>query len=201
MSRPGTVWWGKPGRPHWEEWSLDGRYLRAVVGDLPWFPDDQPAQPQGPRPISRMGYFGVDAQDRLWILTEVPDLNWEEIEFVRTEEGWAPASNVRPDELRDARLDVFDLKGRRHLGHFRWDGVYPALMVMEGGNGRQCRGVRRRPYAASGDLSVAVRLTRDSADTLALQTSSRQDRVGGSGSAPLAAVVVLRPQLFQQGPP
>lgn len=132
MSRPGTVWWGKPGRPHWEEWSLDGRHLRTVVGDLPWFPDDQSARPQGPRPISRMGYFGVDAQDRLWMITEVPDRDWEEIEFVRTEDGWAPAGNVRPDELRDVRLDVFDLRGRRHLGHFRWDGVYPALMVREG---------------------------------------------------------------------
>ena len=132
MSRPGTVWWGKPGRPHWEEWSLDGDHLRTVVGDLPWFPNELPTRLQGPRPIPRMGYFGVDARDRLWILTEVPDLDWEDIEFARTGEGWVPVDQVTPSDLRDARLDVFDLKARRHLGHFRWDGVYPALLSIEG---------------------------------------------------------------------
>lgn len=131
MSHPGTVWWGKPARPHWEEWSLDGDHLRTVVGDLPWFPNELPTRLQGPRPISRMGYFGVDARDRLWILTEVADLDWEDIEFVRTDEGWAPVDEVTPGELRDTRLDVFDLKARRHLGHYRWDGVYPALLIME----------------------------------------------------------------------
>lgn len=27
---------------------------------------------------------------------------------------------------------VFDLENRRHLGHYQWDGVYPALMVLDG---------------------------------------------------------------------
>lgn len=132
MSHPGTVWWGKPARPHWEEWSLDGDHLRTVVGDLPWFPNELPAMLRGPKPISRMGYFGVDGRDRLWILTEVPDSDWEDIEFAQTDEGWVPVERVTPSELRDARLDVFDLKARRHLGHFRWDGVYPALLTIEG---------------------------------------------------------------------
>ncbi len=132
MSRSGTVWWGKPARPHWEEWSLDGDHLRTVVGDLPWFPDELPGQLEGPRPMSRMGYFGVDAQERLWIVTEVADPGWEEIEFARTDEGWVPVDDITPSELRDARLDVFDLKARRHLGHFRWDGVFPALTIMAG---------------------------------------------------------------------
>ena len=131
MSRPGTVWWGKPALPHWEEWSLDGHHLRTVVGDLSWFPKQWSWQIHIRRPIPRMSYFGVDAQDRLWIIVEVADPGWREIEFVRTDEGWFPVDDVRPDELRDARLDVFDLKTRRHLGHFTWDSVYPALMVLQ----------------------------------------------------------------------
>ena len=132
MSHPRTVWWGKPALPHWEEWSLGGDHLRTVVGDLPWFPAELPTRLEGPRPMSRMGYFGVDTRDRLWILTEVADPDWEEIEFARTTEGWVPVNEVTPSELRDVRLDVFDLNARRHLGHFRWDGVYPALTIMAG---------------------------------------------------------------------
>ena len=26
---------------------------------------------------------------------------------------------------------MFDLDDRRHLGHYQWDGVYPALMVLD----------------------------------------------------------------------
>ena len=132
MSHLGTVWWGKPTLPHWEEWSLDGRHLRTVVADLPWFPGQLPDERRSPRPISRMGYFGVDGQDRLWIIVEVADPGWREFEFVRIEGGyWERVDDARPDQLRDARLDVFDLKTRRHLGHFTWDSVYPALMVLQ----------------------------------------------------------------------
>ena len=130
MSRPGTVWWGKPTLPHWEEWSLDGRHLRTVAGDLPWFPSQLADPRRSPRPIPRMGYFGVDARDRLWTIVEVADPGWRDIEFVWMEGGyWERVDDARPDELRDARLDVFDLKTRRHLGHFTWDSVNPALMV------------------------------------------------------------------------
>ncbi len=133
MSRSGTVWWGKPTLPHWEEWSLDGRHLRTVVGDLSWFPGQLADLRRSPRPIPRMGYFGVDAQDRLWIIVEVADPGWREIEFVQMEGGyWEQVGDARPDELRDARLDVFDLKTREHVGHFTWDSVYPALMVLRG---------------------------------------------------------------------
>lgn len=130
-SHPGTVWWGKPTLPHWEEWSLDGRHLRTVVADLPWFPAQLADQKRSPRPISRMGYFGVDGQDRLWIIVEVADPDWREVEFVWMDgRYWEQVDDARPDELRDARLDVFDLKAGRHLGHFTWDSVYPALMVL-----------------------------------------------------------------------
>ena len=131
-SRPGTVWWGKPGRPHWEEWSVNRDHLRTVVGNLPWFPRDVPVRRRDPRPIVRMGYFGLDGRNRFWILTEVPDPGWEQIEFVLTDQGWEPTREARPGELRDARLDVFDLAARRHLGHYTWDGVYPALMLLDG---------------------------------------------------------------------
>ena len=131
MSRPGTVWWGKTALPHWEEWSIEGRHLRTVVGDLSWFPKQWSWQIDIQRPIPRLGYFGVDAQDRLWIIVEVADPGWREIEFVQTDQGWFPIDDVRPDELRDTRLDVFDLKTRRHLGHFTWDSLYPALMVLQ----------------------------------------------------------------------
>ena len=134
LSRPGTVWWGRVGRPHLVEWSLDGRHLRTVFGALPWFPEEVAPFMTVPMPTyTRLGYFGVDALGRLWTLIQIPDPEWEDIELVRDPEGWlVPRENdVRDHQWRDARLDVFDLGNRRHLGHYRWDGVYPALMVLD----------------------------------------------------------------------
>lgn len=133
LSRPGTVWWGRVARPHLEEWSLDGRHLRTVVGALPWFPKEVPPFKTIPMPTyTRLGYFGLDALGRLWTLIEIPDPEWEDIELVRDPEGWLvpKGGDIRDHQWRDARLDVFDLGDGRHLGHYRWDGVHPALMVL-----------------------------------------------------------------------
>lgn len=132
LSARGAMWWAKPARPHLEEWSLEGNHRRTVAGKLPWFHEYEPSGPLARRPLTRLGYFGVDGDDRLWMMTEVPDPEWGQIEFVRTEEGWIPKDDVRPDQLRDARLDIFDLRQRTHLGWFTWDDVYPALMDLGG---------------------------------------------------------------------
>ena len=133
-SRPGTVWWGRVARPHLEEWTLDGRHLTSVVGELPWFPQDVPPYMTIPMATYiRLGYFGLDALGRLWTLIEVPDPNWRDIEVERDQLGWlVPVDqDVRDDQWRDARLDVIDLVSGRHLGQYRWDGVYPSLMVID----------------------------------------------------------------------
>ena len=63
----------------------------------------------------------------------MPDPNWRDIEVERDQLGWLVPmdEDVRDDQWRDARLDVIDLASGRHLGHYRWDGVYPSLMVFD----------------------------------------------------------------------
>ncbi len=135
MSAPGTVWWGDPTFLHLEEWSLDGRHLGTIAGSLPWFTGTVTAEEwmRTKIPKARMAHFGVDSNDRLWLMSEVTDPDWEDVEFVRAEiMGWEPKEGTTPEQLRDARLDVFDLSNMTHLGSFTWDEVHPMLTVVEG---------------------------------------------------------------------
>lgn len=123
-----TVWWGKVGRPHLEEWTLEGALERRITGPLEWFPLTtvrETMAPSVPPRVAMLG-FAVDAADRLWLLTAVPDGRWQQVER-RGPEGIIP-----PEEratYRDARLDVFDLNTRRHLGRLRWDTPHVALFT------------------------------------------------------------------------
>ncbi len=135
MSAPGTVWWGNPTVLHLEEWSLGGEHLRTIAGSLPWFTGTPTAEEwmRTPIPKARMKHFGIDSSNRLWLLSEVTDPDWEDIEFVRVDRrGWQPQEGTTPEQLRDVRLDVFDLGDMTHLSSFTWDEVHPMLTVVEG---------------------------------------------------------------------
>lgn len=115
-----SVWTGRVGRPHLEEWSADGSHLRTVTGDLEFFPVAQvpPRDNPGAPPPVAMTAFTVDRQDRLWMLTSVPNAHWRAVARAGPE-GAVPSSQT--DRYRDTRLDVIDLRTQRHLGHRVWD--------------------------------------------------------------------------------
>lgn len=111
-----SVWWGKMGSVHLEEWSLEGGHLRTIIGDLPWFPPIPENRTPGTS-VTAMTTFAVDDQDRVWTVTIIPDERGGQV--VRS--GPEGAIGGQADMIRDSRLDVFDLKSRRHLGFMIWD--------------------------------------------------------------------------------
>lgn len=124
------VWWGKMGRMHLEEWSVNGVHIRTVTGNLPWFP---PIPPPGVRipgkPDSFMPTFAVDDADRLWMVTVVPDDRWREVERRGPEGAISAASR---EMMFDSRIDVFDLRSQTHVGFKVWDHAEIRL-VRQGG--------------------------------------------------------------------
>ena len=136
LNPPGSVWWGRLGSPAVQKWSLDGKLLRAIEGELPWFPDvpsgDEWRSYEEPQATLFVD-LAVDAEERLWMLTYVPDPQWKAGDY---------AVGERPDSdrYRDMRLDIFDLASRQHLGRHIWDsgravlfdhGGKPAVAVLE----------------------------------------------------------------------
>lgn len=130
--RARSVWWGYGGRPHFEEWSPDGSPLRIVTGDLGFFPvTETVAQLRAPGrpPRASILAFVVDASDRLWTLSWVPGEHW------RTVRPRGAERVIPPDQLStyfDARLDVFDLSDRRHIGSKVWESLNVNLVERDG---------------------------------------------------------------------
>lgn len=123
-----TVWWGKVGSPHIEEWSVKGAPLRIFTGDLPWFVPIAPAgQPSG-APWNLVADFAVDGRDRLWLVTLVADPRWRGVR--RGPEGSIPSEQAAT--YFDSRVDVFDLPTMRHLGFHIWDS-HEASVLKRGG--------------------------------------------------------------------
>lgn len=112
-----TVWWGKVGRPHIEEWSTGGSRRRTITGDLAWFVPVTRTGPPGGAPWSLVTDFAVDGRDQLWLVTLVADPRWQAVR--RGAEGSIPSAQA--SMYFDARVDVFDLPSRRHLGFHTWD--------------------------------------------------------------------------------
>lgn len=123
-----NVWWGKKSRPHIEQWSLDGTQLLTITGELDWFPGGVGRRPRG-SPWGSVTDFSVDGEDRLWIVTWVPDPNWRQLERRGSEGGITLEQAPR---YWDGRLDVFDLSQMRHLGSYTWDLPWVKLMQKEG---------------------------------------------------------------------
>jgi hypothetical protein len=130
--RARSVWWGYSGRPHFEQWSLDGSPLRVITGDLSFFPVTESMtqlRSRGSPPRSSILGVVVDASDRLWILSWVPGARWRTV-APQGVEGAIPEDQL--STYYDTRLDVFDLSERRHLGSKVWDSVNVTLVERDG---------------------------------------------------------------------
>jgi hypothetical protein len=118
-TRDRSVWRGYSGRLRLEEWRLDGSLERVVTGDFDWFP---PMVFNQEGPPSQLLAFATDRDERLWLLTRVPDPNWRRLRPGRL----GPETLIRTEDVDgywDTRLDVFDLRTEQHLGTVRWDGA------------------------------------------------------------------------------
>jgi len=123
-----SVWRGYYGRLRLEEWTLDGSLERVITGDFDWFP---PTVYNQEGPPSSLRAFATDRDERLWLLTRVPDENWRRVHGGRL----GPETLItqeQQDRYWDARLDVFDLRTERHLGTVRWDGTKVFLTSRRG---------------------------------------------------------------------
>ncbi len=140
LSRPGTMWWGWTATPAVQEWSVEGEFLQDFEGELPWFPEifDMPDRSRDP-PETRLSGLALDADDNLWMTVMTADPEWDEVPLVQTRIGFA-ISPGHDDDYFDTRLDVFNLRERRHLGRYVWDplavnlldrGGVPAVYLLE----------------------------------------------------------------------
>lgn len=123
-----SAWWGKRGRPYLEEWSLDGSPLRVLTGELAWFPPMTRTGRRDGSPWNIMIDFAVDDQDRLWLVTHVADRRWREVG--RGSEGSIPQDQI--GTYWDSRLDLFDLRGMRHIGFHLFDPAEVRLLKRDG---------------------------------------------------------------------
>jgi hypothetical protein len=116
----GSIWWAHPARLHLEEWSASGRQLRIITGDLPWFPEARQSHRHNRRdpPPALLAGFAVDGADRLWLLTVQPDPRWRDVQPQGPENAILLSQY---DDYYDNRLDVFDLRSRRHVGTHVWN--------------------------------------------------------------------------------
>jgi hypothetical protein len=112
-----------------EEWSTDGHFLRTILGDLSWLPRQAAVVPGGP-PRPFLAEVGVDPQERLWMITRVADASWQQAKRQGTEGLVLPGEM---DRLFDARVDVFDIRAKRHLGTITSDEAYVGLVPMDNG--------------------------------------------------------------------
>lgn len=127
----GTVWLARSaGLPVFEEWALDGSLRRALGGDLDWlwqYPDNRERE----GPATALQAFAVDDGGRLWMLTTVADPDWESVKAGGAEPG---VPGGQRDQYRDARLDVFSIPERRHVGSFTWDAPLSVALTQARGN-------------------------------------------------------------------
>ena len=128
VSRAGTVWWGSEYGARVEEWSVDNELLRIVNGDLPWLPEVVPPALPGGAPSPSLKSLALGSNDHLWIVSWVADPEWRDVRRV------GPGAVLQTDahDFYDARLDIFDLGERRHVGSYTWDTVSPRLLNHEG---------------------------------------------------------------------
>jgi len=111
-----SIWRGYVSRLRLEEWGLDGSLVRVVTGDFGWFP---PAVRVREGPHSYLASSDVDRDERLWLITTVPDPDWR-----RVQRGAGPEGLLRREDYDrwwNSRLDVFDLRTQEHLGTITWD--------------------------------------------------------------------------------
>ena len=124
VSRVGTIWWGSEYGARVEEWSVDNELLRIVDGDLPWLPAVVPDGVPGGPPSPRLASLALDSDDRLWVVSWIADPEWRDVRRV------GPGAVLQADahNFYDARLDIFDLGERRHVGSRTWDALSPKLL-------------------------------------------------------------------------
>ena len=128
ISNGATVWEGTGVPFLFEEWSLNGDLQRTVTARGRWFAAEASKEADG-APPTVLETFGIDDQDRLWTITLVPDPRWHDAPRAGRE-GYVAAQDF--GRFFDARIDVYDLRQRRHLGTLRWDEAYAGLVQIGG---------------------------------------------------------------------
>ena len=100
-----------------EEWDTSNRLGRTITARGSYFVEEGAAAANQPPP-TLLESFGIDGNERLWTITLVPDRRWREAPR-HGNEGYVLERDV--SLLRDVRIDLYDLRSKRHLGTLRWD--------------------------------------------------------------------------------
>lgn len=123
------VWRGSRARIDFEEWNVQGEWVRTIRGQLDWFNELEASRRSGP-PSSLVTDFASDGNNRLWIAVYVPDPNWREIR-PQGSEGFIQMSDM--SNYFDTRIDVFDLRHRKHLGSTTLDEAFAGFVQIGDG--------------------------------------------------------------------
>jgi hypothetical protein len=119
---PSSLPWASGARLRIEDWDIDGHQRRIMTGDFKWF--IKLSGPNHNGPWSGIVDFGTDAADRLWTMVYVPDARWRDVQTHGTERAILAKDKER---FLDTRVDIYDLRDRRHLGSLTWDEAGPGL--------------------------------------------------------------------------
>lgn len=132
-SRQGTVWWGNASSPRVEQWTTDGQQIAVVGGALPWFEPFEGGLPQVGEdpPPPELGELAEDARGHLWMISYTADPEWHEVDF-QSEGGEVFFPVAQFPDYWDARIDAFDLSGRRRIGSRVWDTMHIGFVNHDG---------------------------------------------------------------------
>jgi hypothetical protein len=109
-----------PGRSDW---------AGEIAAQFQW--QESAAELLGPQ-ASGLIDFGVDAEDRLWLLHRLPRDGWRWDDVPPTPSGERLITIEQMGEYFVTRLDVFDLEGRRHEGTATLESGTAKLLMIAG---------------------------------------------------------------------
>lgn len=131
----GSIWAVPVGNYVLEQWSRDGRLLRSLQRDAPWFgprwagiPDD----PRSPAPAFVQG-MRIDSLGLLWVFSSVPDAHWRNAYGapvtmpMRNGRGGTSYPIERMDKYGDTMIEVIDVERAVVIARRRIDEVVSAL--------------------------------------------------------------------------
>jgi hypothetical protein len=104
-----SIWAGEKTRYVVEEWSVNGKPLRTITRNVPWFPAyEQRMKATAARPSEPwLVALREERSGRLWTAITVPDSEWSKR---WTELGFTEEKGVEPDQrIFDTIIEVLDL--------------------------------------------------------------------------------------------
>ncbi len=132
---PDRVWLARASEPRFELWNLEtGEHERTMSGMFAWFPKPEHDFDGRSDPPAQLLEFLFDDEDRLWMLTQVPNPRWRD--FVELTPGGEHAFRMLdpdPANLWDVRVDVFDPGTGQHFEGPRWNELGVGMVAHEGG--------------------------------------------------------------------